>query len=157
MERRGLMLKNSAIVNANMRHAPAIAEIERAVFSSPWSLVQIEEELANPCARYLVCEHEGETIGYIGAQVILDEGYITNVAVTEKFRRHRVAHALVSALCEQLSDCEFLTLEVRPSNAPAIALYTSFGFKTVGLRRGYYTKPDEDALLMTKWLKKGGI
>ena len=88
----------------------------------------------------------GETVlGYANFLHVLDEGDIGNVAVAPEFRRQGVAAALL--------DLAFLTLEVRVSNAPAIALYRKHGFQTVGQRRNYYQKPDEDALLMT-WFRR---
>ena len=86
---------------------------------------------------------------------VLDEGDIGNVAVAPEHRRQGIADALLDALCARAAalDLAFLTLEVRASNAPAIALYRKHGFQTVGQRRNYYQKPDEDALLMT-WFRR---
>ena len=98
----------------------------------------------------------GETVlGYANFLHVLDEGDIGNVAVAPEFRRQGVADALLEALCARAAalDLAFLTLEVRASNAPAIALYRKHGFQTVGQRRNYYQKPDEDALLMT-WFRR---
>ena len=89
--------------------------------------------------------------GYAGLQTVLDEGSITNVAVLPEFRRRGAARALLEELLARgkAMDLAFLTLEVRASNAPAIALYTGLGFQEVGRRRGYYEAPREDALLFT--------
>ena len=98
----------------------------------------------------------GETVlGYANFLHVLDEGDIGNVAVAPEFRRQGVADALLEALCARAAalNLAFLTLEVRASNAPAIALYRKHGFQAVGQRRNYYQKPDEDALLMT-WFRR---
>ena len=94
-------------------------------------------------------------LGYANFLHVLDEGDIGNVAVAPEFRRQGVADALLEALCARAAalDLAFLTLEVRASNAPAIALYRKHGFQAVGQRRNYYQKPDEDALLMT-WFRR---
>lgn len=140
------------LVPMKKSHLAAIAAIERACFSSPWSEGMLSEELRNEHARYLVAEGEkGIVLGYAGLQTILDEGYITNIAVSPQFRRCGVADALVGAFCrlgkeEKLS---FLTLEVRAANEAAIALYKKHGFLPVGRRRDYYDHPVEDAILMT--------
>ena len=96
-------------------------------------------------------------MGYIGLMYVLDEGYISNVAVDAAFRRCGAADALVGELirrCRRML-LSFVTLEVRAGNAPAIALYEKHGFRAVGRRRGYYEKPREDAILMTLTLDGG--
>ena len=98
---------------------------------------------------------EGDAVlGYIGLMHILDEGYISNIAVSEIHRGKGVACALVNAMKVRGAELglSFLTLEVRTSNRAARALYTKHGFTEVGRRKGYYEKPAEDALLMTLFL-----
>ncbi len=148
-----MKLKNN-IVNMEERHITDIAKLECECFSSPWSEKMLSEELSNPCAHFLVCECDGEVCGYVGLHCILDEGYITNIAVIEKYRRMGVASALLEKLVSDMENLSFITLEVRVSNAPAIALYKTFGFENVGVRRNYYTNPCEDALLMTRFREK---
>lgn len=152
-----MMQKNDAlhILPMEERHITQIAAIERACFSSPWSEEMLREELDHECAFYLIAEKEDTVCGYVGVHVILDEGYITNIATAPAFRRQGVAKQLLSALCHEMRHLSFLTLEVRCGNAPAIALYQIFGFQNVGIRKNYYTKPCEDAYLMTKWLRNG--
>ena len=86
---------------------------------------------------------------------MLDEGYISNVAVHPDARRQGIGDALIDALAAKAAELElaFLTLEVRESNAPAIALYAKHGFHPVGKRKNYYDAPKEDAVLMTCYLK----
>ena len=94
----------------------------------------------------------GQVIGYAGLLVAADEGYITNVAVFPPYRRRGAAGKLLDVfLCfARANHLAFLTLEVRPSNAAAIALYTRFGFREAGRRRNYYDLPKEDALILTR-------
>ena len=112
----------------------------------------LEEELFNPQAGFLVAEDdEGNILGYAGLHVILDEGYIDNIAVEPDARRHGVASALLDVYCRfGATNLSFLTLEVRASNVPAIRLYEKHGFQQVGLRPGYYQLPREDAVIMTR-------
>jgi ribosomal-protein-alanine N-acetyltransferase len=136
------------------RHVADVVLIERACFSQPWSRRMLEGEIENPQAFYLVAEQDGALAGYAGMHGVLDEGYITNVATAPAFRRRGVAGALLTALIAHARTLSlaFLTLEVRVSNAPAVALYEKHGFVPVGVRRQYYRVPREDALLMTKYL-----
>ena len=116
---------NYQVVPMDRSHIPAIAALERECFSRPWSEAALSEELYNDTACFLVAEGEdGTVLGYAGLHVILDEGYIEKLA--------------------------FLTLEVRASNTPAIALYEKHGFYQVGRRKDYYDDPKEDALLLTR-------
>ena len=141
------MMQNLNIRKMTEHDVDAVALLERENFSSPWTSAMILEELAGECSHYFVAEEDGKVIGYGGMQIILDEGYVTNIAVSHEFRRRGVASAIIERmLWEPLS---FLSLEVRVSNAPAIALYHKFGFTQCGLRRGYYTNPTEDALILT--------
>ena len=136
----------------NSAHVSQIAELEKICFSDPWSERSIASELDNKLAFWLVAL-EGETVaGYIGSQTVMDETDMMNVAVHPDFRRKGIAEALVNGLVEQLkilgSRC--LTLEVRASNAPAIALYGKLGFAEIGRRKNYYRNPREDALILRK-------
>ena len=97
----------------------------------------------------------GDTLGYVGMAYVLDEGYISNVAVRAYARRQGIGDALISALTARAAalGLSFITLEVRRSNAPAAALYGKHGFVPVGERKNYYEHPREDAVLMTKFMK----
>ena len=129
----------------------AVALLESRCISPPWSLDALVEELSNPIAVYYTAILDGRLVGYIGMHHIVDEGCINNVAVEPDCRRNGVATLLLGALTSyaKAHGLRTLTLEVRASNDPAIALYSGFGFARVGLRRGYYALPTEDALLMT--------
>lgn len=142
---------NYKLVPMTAEHISQIAALERACFSHPWSEALLENELWNDAAVVIVAEGEdGTVLGYAGLQTVLDEGYINNVAVDEKFRRQGVADELIAAFVRYgRVNLAFLTLEVRASNAPAIALYAKHGFVEAGRRKNYYDDPKEDALLMT--------
>lgn len=129
---------------------PRILEIEAACFSVPWTEQMLRSQLT-PGHLFLAAEAGNWLVGYVGLTYVLDEGYISNVAVSPRARRHGVATALLAELERRARQAElrFLTLEVRESNAAAIALYAGRGYVEAGRRRGYYEKPREDALLMT--------
>ena len=136
----------------NPAYVAQIAELEKICFSDPWSERSIASELDNKLAFWLVAT-EGDTVaGYIGSQTVMDETDMMNVAVHPDFRRRGIAEALVNGLVDGLktqgSHC--LTLEVRASNAPAIALYEKLGFSEIGRRKKYYRNPREDALILRK-------
>lgn len=134
-------------------HLDDVYIIETECFSHPWSRQSLEEELNNETSLFLVAKEENEVIGYIGMSIVIDEGYIFNVAVREKYRNKGVATALINELvtCGKKNDFSFITLEVRESNLPAISLYSKFGFIKAGERKDYYSNPKENAILMTKY------
>ena len=134
-----------------------IADIEQECFSHPWSRRMLEEELDNLSASFIAAQAEDGTIlGYAGLTVVLDEGYINNIAVREEYRKQGIASALLDVFVRfaQAHQLAFLTLEVRASNSAAIALYQKHGFERVGKRKNYYEAPKEDAILMTRTFKK---
>ena len=137
------------IVRMNESHVSAVAELERQNFSDPWPDIAVRGELTNKLALWLVALEDGEVVGYVGSQTVLQEADMMNIAVADSHRRRGIAKMLVEELIRQL-DAYQLTLEVRASNAPAIALYEALGFLQVGLRKNYYRKPKEDALILRK-------
>lgn len=156
MERDGKII----IVPMSAENIADLADIERECFSMPWSAEMLREELFNDCASYIVAQNEsGEVLGYAGLLVAADEGYITNVAVREKYRRFHVASQLMDVFMSfcVTNDLAFITLEVRRSNVSAIALYEKYGFAEAGVRKNYYDAPKEDALIMTRWFSKEAV
>lgn len=141
------------IAEMTRAHLSAVAQLERRCFSAPWSEAMLTEELGG--GIFLVAEHEGEVLGYLGCQTVLDEGYITNVAVQPDCRRHGIGEKLLTQLLlhAQEAGLAFVTLEVRAGNVAAISLYEKAGFVKVGERRGFYRNPHEDAVLMTVYFK----
>lgn len=133
-----------------------IAELEKACFSEPWSEKSLREELTNDTARFYVLRDNEKLLGYIGANNVMGEVYITNVAVNENCRGKGYGKMLVNHLVKQseAEDALFVTLEVRKSNENAIALYKKCGFQRVGERKNFYSKPTEDALIYTLYLKE---
>ncbi len=142
-----------AIRDVLPREIPQIEALEKACFSLPWTQDQLKSQLRDRQHEFIAAVSEsGTVLGYIGMMHVLDEGYISNVAVSPDRRRQGIGDALIAALikiCEALG-LSFVTLEVRAGNKPAIALYEKHGFERVGLRKNYYDHPREDALLMTK-------
>ena len=137
------------ITRMNESHVCAVAELEKQNFSEPWSENSVRGELTNALALWLVALDGEEVVGYVGSQTVLGEADMMNIAVAPSHRRQGIARLLVEELIRQL-DAYQLTLEVRASNAGAIALYESLGFTQVGLRKNYYRKPKEDALILRK-------
>ena len=137
------------IVRMNESHVSAVAELEKQNFSDPWPDIAVRSELTNKLALWLVAMENGEVVGYVGSQTVLQEADMMNIAVADTHRRRGIAKMLVEELIRQL-DAYQLSLEVRASNAPAIALYETLGFHQVGLRRNYYRNPKEDALILRK-------
>ena len=140
------------IVPMNADHLDEVAELERICFSVPWSRNMLAEDLDNLLSAFLVAlDDNDKVVGYAGVQIILDEGYITNVAVRPECRRQGIAAKLLQVFLDfaKANQLAFLTLEVRASNYDAIALYGSRGFRSVGRRKNYYEHPKEDAIIMT--------
>ena len=137
--------------------AAAAVALEKECFSMPWSQKIYETTLANKDTLYLLAEEDtpdGKVlVGMCGLQNILGEADISNVAVKKEFRRQGIAEKLLGQLLEEgrKSGIYAFTLEVRSSNEAAIKLYEKFGFVTEGIRKRFYEKPVEDALIM--WLR----
>ena len=140
------------IIPMTSEHIDQVARIEQLCFSDPWSRRMLSEHLENECAATLVAiTPDGTILGYAGLLVVLDEGYITNVAVCPDYRRQGIAGELLGVFRRfaEGNKLAFLTLEVRESNTPARALYSKYGYKEVGVRKNYYDHPKENAILMT--------
>jgi ribosomal-protein-alanine N-acetyltransferase len=128
-----------------------IMEIEHASFTLPWSRDAFEAELTqNHFAKYLVAIHEGQVVGYAGVWVILDEGHVTNIAIHPDARGKKLGEALMRELMATAiaHGSERMTLEVRVSNVVAQRMYEKLGFVNAGIRKGYYTDNNEDAMIM---------
>lgn len=146
------------IVDAQPRHISQLECLERVCFSVPWTAEQLASQLPDEHHEFLVAEAaDGTLLGYVGMMVVLDEGYISNVAVNPSFQRQGIGDALIDALLEKADrrDLSFVTLEVRQNNDPAASLYRKHAFEPVGIRKNYYDLPKEDAILMTYFRKKG--
>ena len=131
---------------------PAVHEIERLSFSTPWPAYAFEQELkGNRLARYIVARAGERLVGFAGMWLMVDDAHVTTFGVHPDWRRQGIGRQLLLNLIE-LSvaiGARRMTLEVRPSNESAQALYQAFGFEVAGRRPRYYTDDGEDALVMT--------
>lgn len=128
-----------------------LLEIERASFPSPWSKKLFLNELANPNSHIVLAKDETDTIlGFSCFWIVLDEAHILNIAVHPGYRRQGIAKRLLDYVMEFSIDegVRCFVLEVRNRNKAAIEFYKGFGFREVGLRKGYYADTGEDAILM---------
>ena len=144
------------IVDTTTGHLDRLEELERLCFSLPWTREMLQSQLPDEQHVFLTAEDDnGAALGYVGMMTVLDEGYISNVAVDPACRRQGIGDALIRELlrrCEERA-LSFVSLEVREHNEPAIALYRKHGFLPVGLRKNYYEAPRENAIIMTKYWK----
>ncbi len=142
---------NYTVAEMSAEHIDRIVQIENQCFSSPWTYEGIKEELYNENSHFLVSLWDNCVAGYIGVQEICGEAYITNIAVLPEYRRKGIAEKLLSAAVDGAikRKCEFISLEVRESNFPAIHLYEKIGFILEGKRKDFYSNPKEDGLIYT--------
>lgn len=133
------------------RHLDALAELERICFAEPWTREGLAAELTSETAVFLAAECGGETVGYAGMHCVCGECYVDNIAVFPRFRGKGIGRALTQGLIDSArkKKAEFFTLEVRPSNTAAVALYESLGLRPAGRRKNFYRDPPEDALILT--------
>ena len=139
------------IRRAVLQDLPDIIAIEEASFSSPWSHQSLRAEFDNRVARYYVLEKDDGTVaGYADLWLIADEGQLANIAVRPSARGLGYGEVLLRTAMEDVfhDGCQRVFLEVRPSNASAIALYEKLGYEKVALRKNYYSQPVEDAFIM---------
>ena len=129
-----------------------VCRIEQETFSDPWSKKSFLDTMSDENNHYLVVVIDEIIAGYCGYCGVLGEGYIYNVAVKQSFRKQGIGFAMLAELIKQAKSrgISSLTLEVRQSNLPAINLYKRLGFAEAGIRKDFYTKPLENAVIM--WL-----
>lgn len=135
---------------------PEAAALERQIFSMPWSENGFLASLRSPDTLYLAARLDGKLIGYCGFLQSFEEADITNAAVSAEHRGRGVGRRMLQELMERGRERGVLryTLEVRAGNAPAIHLYRELGFASVGIRKGFYERPREDAVIM--WTGEDG-
>ncbi len=139
------------VVAMRRRHLRGVLRIEQQAYPRPWSMSLFLSELALRSSRaYFVARIGREVVGYAGLMMVLEDGHITTVAVDPLRWRQGIAKRLVLAVCREAIErgAEALTLEVRLSNRGAQEMYRRFGFRPVGVRKGYYQETGEDALVM---------
>lgn len=131
---------------------PKVAEIEKEIFSIPWSEKAFLDSLKSDNTIYMVAIAEEKVVGYCGMYLYTPEANITNVAVDKQYRRKNVAEQLVDNIIKKGKELGItdITLEVRESNVGAIALYEKSGFEEAGIRKNFYQRPTENALIMWK-------
>jgi [ribosomal protein S18]-alanine N-acetyltransferase len=143
------------MVIRNMTEAdlPEVCAIENDTFSEPWSKEDFLSSMKEKNNGYLVAEIDGKVVGYCGYWGIAGEGYIYNVAVKNEFRNQKIGYIMLNTLLKDSKNrgISSFTLEVRITNQAAIRLYKALGFERAGIRRDFYSKPKEDAVIM--WLK----
>jgi [ribosomal protein S18]-alanine N-acetyltransferase len=131
---------------------PAVHEIERDSFTTPWPAHAYQHELENNRLAHYIVARCGDTIaGFAGMWLLVDEAHITTFATGRPWRRQGIGERLLLALLDLSAarGAHEATLEVRPTNIPARRLYEKYGFKNVGVRTRYYSDNNEDALIMT--------
>jgi ribosomal-protein-alanine N-acetyltransferase len=127
---------------------PQVIAIERRAFPTPWSLGMFVLELSKPSGICLAASSDGHLLGYLICARYADVWHLMNLAVDPPARRRGVATALLEQMVQRAGHDASYTLEVRPSNTTAIALYERFGFRSSGTRRRYYHDTGEDAVIM---------
>ncbi len=137
------------------KYLPQLAALEKSCFSEPWSQDAFKTELSKENALFLLALNNEKVLGYIGSYFVLEECYITNIAVCFEARKKKIATKLLNRLIDIMTaknKCRSISLEVRESNIPAINLYRKFNFQKVGFRKKFYRNPTESAYIMT-WFK----
>ena len=145
------------IRSCERRDIPTILKIlAQAPEAAAWSAAAVEETLSCDARLFLVAGVAGELAGFAVARLITDEAEILNFAVKKAYRRRGIGRLLIEALLNQLREqgATKVFLEVRQSNAAAIAFYGKVGFQNVGRRPAYYQQPDEAAVLMQAQLQR---
>ena len=135
---------------------PGVWAIEQTLVG-PWTHGQLEDELTVGHGWQLVAKTDaGQVYGYLFGSTVLDEAEIRKLAVAADCRRHGIGQLLLTAACQRLGRQRICRcfLELRAANTPALALYQKNGFQIVGLRKNYYTRPAEDAILLQKLLNQ---
>jgi ribosomal-protein-alanine N-acetyltransferase len=128
---------------------PQVVAIERRSFPTPWSLAMFVLELSKPSSVCLAARRDGQLTGYLVCSRYDAVWHVMNVSVDPSERRQGIASRLLETLWDRVGDpAAQYTLEVRPSNAAALALYDRHGFRTAGTRRRYYQDNGEDAVIM---------
>lgn len=131
-----------------------VAQIEKACFSKPWDEISIAAELKNEFSEFYIAVENGTAVGFVGLYALTGEADIVRVGVLPQYRNRGIARAVLTKSLENVDGDVFL--DVRESNVPAISLYRSLGFYDTGVRKDYYSDPEENAVLMKRDAVKGG-
>ena len=138
------------IKQASKDDVDALCVIESACFNTPWTRIGFADFFENECSLCLIASIDGCVVGYVGMYIIDDVCEITNIATLPEYRKRKVATSLMNELIDicKARSVRRVILEVRASNLTAISFYKKIGFYEVGIRKGYYKNPKEDAVLM---------
>jgi [ribosomal protein S18]-alanine N-acetyltransferase len=136
---------------------PHVISIERRSFPTPWSLAMFVLELSKPSGVCLAATEGGQLLGYLVCSKYDRVWHLMNIAVDPVSRRRGLASRLLDAMFERAGHDGSYTLEVRTSNAPAIALYERYGFRAAGTRPRYYQDTGEDAVIMWRTAEMASI
>lgn len=156
----GWDISQVSIERMKMDDLDEVMEIERMCFTQPWTREMFKSDLLQTeFTYYIVARFKGKLIGYAGMWVAGGEAHITTIAVHPNYRRRGVGSTLMRTLLEEAlrRGAEIAVLEVRQSNTAAQQLYRKYGFRPIGVRRGYYSNPTEDALVYELSLTKDAI
>ena len=144
----------SLVRDAEERDLSFLCELEASVFSDPWSEGAMRSHLCSDYAISIVAEEDGERLGYLLGTVLAPESELYRIAVSPSLRRRGAGRLLLDAFLDRVRSlgAETVYLEVRESNLPARTLYESVGFREIGIRKNYYHRPDENAVILVKGL-----
>lgn len=133
-------------------HIPELMIMEQEAYPDPWTHGMFRQEIENGAAYFYVAMLRNRIIGYGGFWLLLDEAHVTKVTVSRLYRRHGIGARLMRYLLRRAKTlgASSMRLEVRENNEPARHLYEQLGFEHAGIRRGYYTKTGESAIVMMK-------
>ena len=143
------------IQRSTFQDIPAMVLIENECFSEPWSEKGFRSAFKDGISYFISAKANKILVGYAGMYNVLDEGYVYNLAVSEKFRGNKIGNKLIKNLLDysKNKNLRFLSLEVRKSNRIAIDLYEKTGFEIIGTRKDFYNFPKEDGIIMTNYLQ----
>lgn len=141
------------IITLNKQYIDDLVFIENSCFTHPMSKQNLLESISNEKYVFIGFIENEMLVGYGSIFIVSDEAYVNNIAVLKGFRNKGIAKTIVNKLIDicKLKNCEFITLEVRESNFPAISLYEKQGFEKITIRKNYYSNPVENAIIMTKY------
>lgn len=145
---------NIKIRPMNREDLRQVLAIENAVFSDPWPEEAFLQADLHPDHQFIVAQGDKRVVGYAAYYFDIGEARLTNIAVDPEFQRKSIAKKLLNYILDivKKENCEYIFLDVRPTNLAAIDLYKKFGFEKAYIRPGYYDNPPEDAFVMVRRL-----
>ncbi|MBQ8967054.1 ribosomal protein S18-alanine N-acetyltransferase [Ruminococcus sp.] len=138
------------IVPLSAENTAAAAELSAKCLKEAWSESTLAAQLKNPHDHTVIAYADGVAAGFLSVWCVAGEAEINNICVLPEYRRQGIAKTMLAHAAQELTEAGRWVLEVRESNAAAIALYESLGFQKAGLRKNFYDSPTENALIMAK-------